>query len=97
MGYRGYKPYDIEVVAAFDIDERKVGREISEAIFQLPNYTTIFCKDIQKKGTIVKMSGVLDGFAEHMKKYNERYTFLWGLKSLLNFMPNVPWTPMWDS
>ncbi|MCD6132829.1 MAG: inositol-3-phosphate synthase, partial [Deltaproteobacteria bacterium] len=27
----GYKPYDIEVVAAFDIDERKVGRDISEA------------------------------------------------------------------
>ncbi len=72
----GYKPYDIDVVAAFDIDGRKVGRDISEAIFQLPNCTTLFCKDILKKGTIVKMGRVLDGFAEHMKNYDEKYTFL---------------------
>jgi len=72
----GYKPYDIEVVAAFDIDGRKVGKDVSDAIFQLPNCTTIFCKDIPKKGIIVKMGRVLDGFAEHMKNYDEKYTFL---------------------
>lgn len=71
-----YKPYDIEVVAAFDIDVRKVGKDVSEAIFQLPNCTTIFCRDIPKKGTIVKMGRVLDSFAEHMRNYNERYAFL---------------------
>ena len=31
-----YKISDIEVVAAFDIDERKVGKDLSEAIFALP-------------------------------------------------------------
>jgi len=35
----GYLPGDIEVVAAFDIDRRKVGRPVAEAIFALPNCT----------------------------------------------------------
>ncbi|MBF0552072.1 MAG: inositol-3-phosphate synthase, partial [Deltaproteobacteria bacterium] len=42
----GYKPYNIEVVAAFDIDERKVGKDVAEAIFEYPNCTTVFCKNI---------------------------------------------------
>ncbi len=29
----GYKPYDIEVVAAFDIDQRKGGKDVNEALF----------------------------------------------------------------
>ena len=33
----GYTPTDIEVVAAFDVDKRKVGKPIGEAIFALPN------------------------------------------------------------
>jgi len=35
----GYKVTDIEVVAAFDIDRRKVGKDLSEAIFVSPNNT----------------------------------------------------------
>ena len=38
----GYQPGDIEVVAAFDIDERKVGVDVHEAIFSAPNCTTVF-------------------------------------------------------
>ena len=38
-----YWPDDIEVVAAFDIDRRKVGIDVSEAIFAPPNCTKIFC------------------------------------------------------
>jgi len=38
----GYTPGDIEVVAAIDIDERKVGRDLAEAIFALPNCTRFF-------------------------------------------------------
>ncbi len=72
----GYKPYDIDVVAAFDIDVRKVGKDISEAIFELPNCTTVFCKNMPKTGVEVKMGRILDGFAEHMKNYNEKYRFL---------------------
>ena len=72
----GYKPYDIEVVAAFDIDKRKVGKDVSEAIFELPNCTTIFCKDIPKTGVKVEMGAILDGFSEHMRDYEDKYTFL---------------------
>jgi myo-inositol-1-phosphate synthase len=72
----GYKPYDIEVVAAFDIDKRKVGKDVAEAIFQPPNCTTTLCADMPKTGTIVQMGTVLDGVADHMKIYHERYTFL---------------------
>lgn len=72
----GYKPYDIEVVAAFDIDWRKVGRDVNEAIFSLPNNTTVFCKDMSQTGVKVKMGRVLDGFSVHMKDYEEKYTFV---------------------
>ena len=72
----GYKPFDIEVVAAFDIDKRKVGKDLSEAIFALPNCTTVFCKNIPKTNVKVKMGTVLDGFSEHMKNYDEKQTFV---------------------
>lgn len=72
----GYLPHDIEVVAAFDIDKRKVGKDISEAIFQLPNCTKAICTDVPKKGVVVKMGRILDSFADHMKNYDMKYTFL---------------------
>ena len=72
----GYKPYDIEVASAFDIDKRKVGKDVSEAIFELPNCTTVFCKDVPKKGVKVKMGKIFDGFSEHMKNYDSKYTFV---------------------
>jgi len=72
----GYKPYDIEVVAAFDIDKRKVGKDVSEAIFEYPNCTTVFCKNIPQANVKVKKGVVLDGFSEHMKEYDDRYTFV---------------------
>lgn len=72
----GYKISDIEIVAAFDIDKRKVGKDVSEAIFAKPNCTKIFCRDIPKIGVEVKRGPVLDGFAPHMKNYPEENTFL---------------------
>ncbi|MDD4202767.1 MAG: inositol-3-phosphate synthase [Candidatus Omnitrophica bacterium] len=72
----GYKPYDIEVVSAFDVDKRKVGKDVSEAIFEKPNCTIVFCKNIPKTGTIVKMGQILDGVSEHMSKYPQNDTFL---------------------
>jgi len=72
----GYKPGDIEVVAAFDIDARKVGKDVSEAIFAPPNCTAVFCPDIPSTGVKVKMGRVLDGVSEHMKNYDENYTFV---------------------
>lgn len=72
----GYKPYDIEVVAAVDIDRRKVGKDVSEAIFAKPNCTTVFYRDIPKMDVEVAMGKLLDGVAPHMKNYPEDYTFV---------------------
>ena len=72
----GYKPHDIEIVAAFDIDKRKVGKDVTQAIFELPNCTTIFCKDIPKSGVTVEMGAIVDGFSEHMRDYEDNYTFI---------------------
>lgn len=60
----GYRISDIEVVAAFDIDKRKVGKDVSEAIFSPPNCTKVFCEKIPKTGVIVQKGPVLDGIAE---------------------------------
>ena len=35
----GYHVRDIEFVAAFDVDKNKVGKDLSEAIYQKPNNT----------------------------------------------------------
>jgi myo-inositol-1-phosphate synthase len=72
----GYKPYDIEVVAAIDIDIRKVGKDVSEAIFAKPNCTKIFCKEVPRIGVEVVMGKVLDGVAPHMSEYPEDHTFV---------------------
>jgi myo-inositol-1-phosphate synthase len=72
----GYKPSDIEVVAAFDIDKRKVGRDVNDAIFAKPNCTTVFCPSMPKTGVRVCMGKVLDGCAEHMAEYEEDYIFV---------------------
>src|SRR5947207_10232388 len=61
-----YRPSDIEVVAAFDIDRRKVGLDVSKAIFSPPNCTKVFSEKINLTGAIVKMGCVFDGVAPHM-------------------------------
>jgi len=71
----GYKLSDIKVVAAFDIDERKVGRDLSEALFIEPNCTKIFYPHVPYYGVKVKMGKVLDGVAEHMKDYPPNRAF----------------------
>jgi myo-inositol-1-phosphate synthase len=72
----GYKPGDIEVVAAFDVDVRKVGKDVAEAMFAEPNCTKVFFRDIPSLGVTVKMGNVLDGFSDHMKDYEEKNTFV---------------------
>src|SRR5215510_11134707 len=71
-----YRPNDIEVVAAFDIDRRKVGLDVSKAIFSPPNCTKVFCEKIKLTGAIVKMGCVLDGYPEHMRDQDPLRTFL---------------------
>jgi myo-inositol-1-phosphate synthase len=71
----GYAVGDIDVVAAFDIDARKVGRPVGEAIFAAPNNTTVFEPAIASDA-IVRMGPVLDGAAEHMFEYPEAMRFV---------------------
>lgn len=72
----GYRPSDIRVVAAWDVDDRKVGTDVSDAIFAAPNCTAIFCRHVPTSGTIVRMGRVLDGVADHMGDHDAARTFL---------------------
>ncbi|MCZ6912092.1 MAG: inositol-3-phosphate synthase, partial [Proteobacteria bacterium] len=72
----GYRPGDIKVVAAFDIDQRKVGVDVHEAIFSPPNCTTVFQSCIPTSGVAVRMGRILDGVSDHMKNYDEKRTFV---------------------
>jgi myo-inositol-1-phosphate synthase len=72
----GYRPSDLRVVAAWDIDRRKVGRDVSQAIFAKPNCTTVFCDHVGPSGAEVRMGRVLDGYSPHMAEYPEERTFL---------------------
>jgi myo-inositol-1-phosphate synthase len=72
----GYRPQDLEVVAAFDVDLRKVGKDVSEAIFEAPNCTTVFQAEVPKSGVIVRMGRRLDGVAPHMREHPEARSFV---------------------
>ncbi|WP_375421242.1 inositol-3-phosphate synthase [uncultured Sphingomonas sp.] len=72
----GYKPSDIKVVAAWDVDARKVGKDVAEAIFAKPNCTAVFAANIPATGTVVKMGAVMDGVADHMADYKDDRTFI---------------------
>jgi len=64
----GYKISDIELVAAFDVDKRKVGKDIAEAVFTEPNCTIKF-SDVPKTGIKVMKGPVLDGVADTTKNH----------------------------
>ena len=70
----GYHPADIQIVASFDVDRRKVGRPTGEAIFAAPNCARVFCEDVPD-GPIVQMVPVMDGVSEYMQNEPERYGF----------------------
>jgi myo-inositol-1-phosphate synthase len=72
----GYRPKDLRVVAAWDVDRRKVGRDVAEAIFEKPNCTAVFCDHVGETGAKVRMGKVLDGFSAHMEGHDDSRTFL---------------------
>jgi myo-inositol-1-phosphate synthase len=72
----GYKPFDIEVTAAFDIDARKVGWDLSRAVFAPPNCTTRFHENVPEAGVQVLMGQVLDGFPEIMEGHEKDCSFV---------------------
>ena len=72
----GYLPGDLEFVAAFDIDRRKVGRPLEEAVFAKPNCTKVFQADIGPTAVTVQMGPVLDGCPDHMAGFPEDQRFI---------------------
>lgn len=64
----GYRPQDIEVVVGFDVDRRKIGKDISQAIFEQPNCTKKF-SDVPILNVVVQKGPILDGIADHMHDY----------------------------
>jgi myo-inositol-1-phosphate synthase len=62
----GFHSKDIEVVAAFDIDSRKVGKDLSEAVFAQPNNVTKMV-EVPLSNVMVGKGPVLDGLGEYTK------------------------------
>ena len=71
----GYGPADVEVVAAFDIDARKVGRPIGEAVMAAPNCTERFHTDLAEQTATVRRGPNLDGVSAHMLNQPEDRSF----------------------
>jgi len=72
----GYRSGDLEFVAAFDIDRRKVGRPLEEAVFAPPNCTKTIIRDLPATGVSVHMGPVLDGCSGHMTEFPDRQRFI---------------------
>jgi myo-inositol-1-phosphate synthase len=98
----GYWPADIDVVCAFDVDRRKVGRPLHEAAMALPNCTRPIHPKLPRSPVTVAMGPLLDGISEHMADYPADETFVpaectpvdvaaelrrSGAKILVNYLP----------
>jgi len=64
----GYHISDVEVVAAFDVDAKKVGKDVAEAIFTEPNNTIRFAEDVPPTSVTVSRGRTLDGFGEFYRE-----------------------------
>jgi len=62
----GYTPKDVEFVAAFDVNSKKVGKDLSQAIFQAPN-NTVRITDVPTVGVKVGKGPLLDGIGKYVK------------------------------
>ncbi|MGM0687601.1 MAG: inositol-3-phosphate synthase [Promethearchaeati archaeon] len=67
LDFGGYHVSDIEIVAAFDVTESKVGKDLSEAILAEPNNVMRFA-DVDNLNVNVHMGKPLDGVDENLKK-----------------------------
>ncbi|MHA1733820.1 MAG: inositol-3-phosphate synthase [Promethearchaeota archaeon] len=61
----GYSAGDVQVVSAIDIDARKVGKDLAEAVFAPPNVLGRVV-DLKPTGVLVEMGKVLDGVIEEV-------------------------------
>ena len=71
----GWSPSDLQIVAAFDVDRRKVGRPLEEALRAAPNCARRFQASLPTRGVVVQMAPLLDGVAAHMSDYPDDEAF----------------------
>jgi myo-inositol-1-phosphate synthase len=62
-----YHVSDVEIVAAFDVDAKKVGKDVAEAIFSEPNNTIRFA-DVPPTGVTVQRGQTLDSLGKYYKE-----------------------------
>ncbi len=67
----GYHIGDIQFSAAFDIAKKKVGKDLSEAIYTYPNNTYRFC-DVPRANVPVDRGMTHDGLGEYLSKIIEK-------------------------
>ena len=63
----GYHVSDVEFVAAFDVDDDKVGKDLSQAIFAGQNNTYKF-SDVPELGVTVQRGPTLDGLGKYLRQ-----------------------------
>jgi myo-inositol-1-phosphate synthase len=61
----GYHVGDVEVVAAFDVNTAKVGRDVAEAIYAEPNNTNRFA-EVEPTGVTVQRGPTMDGIGKYL-------------------------------
>jgi myo-inositol-1-phosphate synthase len=62
----GYHVSDVEISAAFDVNARKVGRDVSEGIFAAPNNTQLFA-GVPPCGIPIRRGPTLDGLGKYLR------------------------------
>ena len=62
-----YHVSDVKCVAAFDVDENKVGKDLSDALLAPPNNTIQFAQ-VPKTGVIVQRGRTFDGLGRYYKE-----------------------------
>ncbi len=77
----GYLPDTVDFVLAFDVDKRKVGKKINEAILQKPNCTPLLCTEEDLKTSSIEFGmtfkgPVLDGVPEHLSEFPDDERFI---------------------
>jgi len=75
VNFGAYHIRNVKFVAAFDVNKNKIGKDLAEAIYTVPNCVTRFA-DVPHLGVKVSPGPIIDGVAEHMREtfnvYNEK-------------------------
>jgi myo-inositol-1-phosphate synthase len=72
VNFGGYHIKDVRFVAAFEVNKKKIGKDLAEAIFTKPNCCAKFA-DVPPLSVKISAAPIMDGVAEHMKETFDVY------------------------